>query len=249
VLDTLNLNDRIKKTVDFDSRRFIYQLVRMLSVTRPPHSRNPLVTRQRLIDATVRLILRQGFTAATVDQICAEAGVTKGSFFHHFENKEAIGLAAANWWGAMGTAMYEKAWEDTELDPLEQMHRFLDIMSSFTTDLDNPCTCVVGMLSQEMSRTNPAIREVCAGHLKDWTGHVVKMLAAAKLRHPPLVDFDPERVGWFLNCLWQGSMLIAKTCEESEIIRSNIRLARNWVDGLFGLSDVHIPKLTNSIVR
>lgn len=195
--------------------------------------RNPAETRRRLVDATVRLILRQGFNAATVDQICAEAGVTKGSFFHHFASKEAIGLDAANWWGAMGTGLYEKAWEDADLDPLEQIHRFFDIMSGFTADPDQPCTCVVGMLSQEMSGINPAFREVCAGHLSDWTAHLVRLLGAAKLKHPPVVDFDPQRIGWFLNSLWQGSMLIGKTCQDPAIIRSNIELARTWVNTFF----------------
>lgn len=196
--------------------------------------RNPAVTREKLVGATVGLILKQGFTATSVDQICGAAGVTKGSFFHHFENKETLGLAAADWWGEMGTALYAEAWQDAGLDPLEQLDRFFDIMSGFTTRPDQPCICVVGMLSQEMSGMHPAFRATCAGHLNDWTGHVVKMLTAAKAKHPPVSDFDPEDVAWFLNSLWQGSMLISKTRQAPEMIRRNIALARSWVDGLFG---------------
>ncbi len=207
----------------------------MQSHTPPTASRNPAATRQKLVGATVGLILKQGFSATSVDQICAAAGVTKGSFFHHFENKEALGLAAADWWGEMGTALYAVAWQDPDLDPLEQLHRFFDIMSGFTERPDDPCVCVVGMLSQEMTGTHPNFRGVCAGHLDDWTRHVVKMLTAAKAKHPPVVDFDPEKVAWFLNSLWQGSMLISKTRQAPEMIRSNIELARAWVDSFFGV--------------
>ncbi len=197
--------------------------------------RNPAETRDKLVGATMRLILRQGFPATSVDEICAEAGVTKGSFFHHFANKDAIGLAAADAWGAFGTALYADAWQDAEADPLDQLHRFFEIMDGFTRNPDEPCTCVVGILSQEMSLAHPTFRETAARHLTDWTENVKKMLAAAKAKHPPVVDFDVERVAWFLNSLWQGSMLVAKTIQSPEMIRANLRFAREWIDGFFGL--------------
>ncbi len=195
--------------------------------------RDPAATRQRLIDATVRLMLQQGFSGTSVDQICKEAGMTKGSFFHHFENKEALGTAAVEWWGRMGTALYADAWKDTTLDPLEHLHRMFDIMVGFTRRSDDPVVCMVGMMSQEMSATNPAFQAACERELNLWTENVAKMLTAAKKLHKPKTKFDPVSVAWFLNSLWQGSMLVAKTCRSQELIRHNLKLARDYVDGLF----------------
>ncbi len=198
----------------------------------PRKERNPAETRQRLVDATVQLMLRQGFAATSVDQICGEAGLTKGSFFHHFASKEAIGKAAIEWWGAFGTALYAEAWKDEDLDPLEKLHRMLDIMSGFTEHPDQVCTCMVGMMSQELAQTHPAMRVECARQLDIWTANVAKILTAAKAKHSPAADFDPEEIAWFLNSLWQGSMLIGKTCQTPEMIRRNLQLARRFVDGL-----------------
>lgn len=200
----------------------------------PKRERDPAATKQRVIDAAVRLMLRQGFAATSVDQICAEAGLTKGSFFHHFESKEAVGKAAVEWWGRMGASMYSAAWDDPEGDPLERVHRMLDIMSGFTRREDGgPCVCMVGMMSQEMAATNPAMREACSVELRFWTDKVAALLAAAKEKHVPVHDFDPVAVSWFLNSLWQGSMLVGKTCESQAMIRANLQLAREFVDGLF----------------
>lgn len=201
---------------------------------RTKRERDPATTRQRLIDATVRLMLQQGFSGTSVDQICKEAGMTKGGFFHHFENKEALGTAAVEWWGRMGTALYAEAWKDTTLDPLEQLHRMFDIMVGFTRRTDEAaCVCMVGMMSQEMSATNPAFQAACDKELNLWTDNVAKMLTAAKKRHKPKTKFDPVQVAWFLNSLWQGSMLVGKTCRSQELIRHNLKLARSYVDGLF----------------
>jgi len=205
----------------------------MLTETAARPIRNPAATRGRLVDATVRLMLRQGFAATSVDQICEEAGLTKGSFFHHFPTKDAIGREALGAFARMGMDLYAAAWKDPDLDPLGQLDRLIDIMIGFARRPGDPVSCMVGMLSQELSQTNAEIRSACAGHLAAWTEMAEKMLAAAKKRHPPRVDFDPAAVAWMLNSLWQGSMLIAKARQEPEMIVSNLRHGRAYVDSLF----------------
>ena len=54
----------------------------------------------KLVDAAVSVVRAKGYAAARVDDICAAAGLTKGSFFHHFDSKEDLALAAAERWGA-----------------------------------------------------------------------------------------------------------------------------------------------------
>lgn len=195
--------------------------------------RDPVTTRQRLVEATVRLILRQGYTATTVDQVCAEAGLTKGSFFHHFENKEAIGRAAVEWWSAMGMEQYAAAWSDPGKDPLEQLRAMLGIMEHFATRSEEPCVCVIGMMAQELSGTHAGMRELCGDKLAAWTRQVARLLGAAREVHGPKVEFDPEEVAWFLNSLWQGSMLVAKARSDPGVIVGSLRHARAYVDGLF----------------
>jgi TetR/AcrR family transcriptional regulator, transcriptional repressor for nem operon len=178
-------------------------------------------------------MLKQGFAATSVDQICKDAGLTKGSFFHHFENKEAIGKAAVEWWGRMGTALYAEAWNDASLDPLDQLYRMLEIMAGFTKQPDRACVCMVGMMSQELAATNPVMQAACAKELQCWTDSVARMLSGAKKKRKPKSEFDPKAVAWFLNSLWQGSMLVGKTCQSQAMIRTNLKLARSYVDGLF----------------
>ena len=50
-------------------------------------------SRAKLLDAAVSVIRAKGYSAARVDDICAAAGLTKGSFFHHFASKEELALA------------------------------------------------------------------------------------------------------------------------------------------------------------
>jgi AcrR family transcriptional regulator len=55
-------------------------------------------TRSKLIESAVNLFSNRGYNAASVDDICAEAGVSKGAFYHHFKSKQAIFLALLDDW-------------------------------------------------------------------------------------------------------------------------------------------------------
>jgi AcrR family transcriptional regulator len=58
-------------------------------------------TRGRILDAAVRKFAIAGYDAASVDDICSEAGVSKGAFYHHFPSKQSVFLALMNGWLSM----------------------------------------------------------------------------------------------------------------------------------------------------
>lgn len=55
-------------------------------------------TRARLLEAALKRFANHGYDAASVDQICLDAGVSKGAFYHHFPSKQAIFLALLEGW-------------------------------------------------------------------------------------------------------------------------------------------------------
>ena len=190
-------------------------------------------TRQRLLDAARSLMLQRGFNATGIDQICTEAKVTKGAFFYYFPSKEALGQAALAEWAACGTSIYAQAKAEPMLAPLDHLHRFFEIMEGLVLHTPGQLTCLVGMFSQEMSAANPVLREACSQYLSDWAEWAELLLREAKAALPPTTDFDPAEVAWFLNCIWQGGMLIAKTRQQPALLVQSLRHARAYVDGLF----------------
>ncbi|HEU4746139.1 MAG TPA: TetR/AcrR family transcriptional regulator [Anaerolineales bacterium] len=55
-------------------------------------------TRTKIMDSAIKLFSTRGFNAASVDDICEEAGISKGAFYHHFESKQALFLALLDGW-------------------------------------------------------------------------------------------------------------------------------------------------------
>jgi AcrR family transcriptional regulator len=82
-------------------------------------------TRARIMDAAVRRFSISGYDAASVDDICAEAGVSKGAFYHHYPTKQAIFLALMQGWLGMIDLGLGAVRKDTVPETLVQMTNML----------------------------------------------------------------------------------------------------------------------------
>lgn len=58
-------------------------------------------TRGRILDAAIKRFSISGYDSASVDEICSQAGVSKGAFYHHFPTKQAVFLALLQGWLTM----------------------------------------------------------------------------------------------------------------------------------------------------
>ena len=68
--------------------------------------RNPAETRTKLLETATRLIWQADYSSVGVNEICKQAGVTKGAFYHHFESKADLYLEASRYyWAGMKEQM------------------------------------------------------------------------------------------------------------------------------------------------
>jgi AcrR family transcriptional regulator len=82
----------------------------IVNASSPPRLQaRAVLTRNGLLDAALKVIRSKGYSATTVDDICAAASVTKGSFFHHFANKEELAIEAARYWNELTGGLFANA--------------------------------------------------------------------------------------------------------------------------------------------
>jgi AcrR family transcriptional regulator len=55
-------------------------------------------TRSKIIFSAIKLFSAKGYNTASVDDVCADAGISKGAFYHHFKTKQDLFLALLDGW-------------------------------------------------------------------------------------------------------------------------------------------------------
>jgi len=84
--------------------------------------------RERLLDAANELTSKLGYSGVTVDAICEQAGVKKGSFYHYFDSKASLSKAAIEeWWQTNSRPVLDKAFA-ADVPPLERIERYFDAL-------------------------------------------------------------------------------------------------------------------------
>src|SRR6476659_7648166 len=81
---------RILTTVTAILRAALYRSIVRIKRVGPRRRERADQTRERLFAAAIALFTKQGYQATSVERICVEAGVAKGTFFVHFDSKAAV---------------------------------------------------------------------------------------------------------------------------------------------------------------
>ena len=103
----------------------------------------------KLLDATLRVVRAKGYSATRIEDVCAEAGLTKGSFFHHFKSKEDLALSAVAHWEAKTSALFATAPYHDAADPLRRLIAYIEFRKAILTGDLPDFTCFLGTIVQE----------------------------------------------------------------------------------------------------
>jgi TetR/AcrR family transcriptional repressor of nem operon len=190
-------------------------------------------SKTRILDAAVQAIRAKGYSAITIDDVCLAAGLTKGSFFHHFKSKEALALAAAGHFAAMADSLFAHAPYRALHDPLERLLGYVDFRMAILQGRLPEFTCLLGTMVQETFDSHPAIREACDAHISAHAAEVAKDIAEAKSRYAPDATWSAEGLGLYTQAVIQGAFILAKAQNEPEIAGECLEHLRRYLEILF----------------
>ena len=189
-------------------------------------------SRTKLLDAALGVIRAKGYTATSVDELCAAAGVSKGAFFHNFTSKEALAVEAANHWSEVTGGLFADAAYNDLADPLDRIFGYLDLRAVM---LDGPVeefTCLVGTMVQEAFGSSDAIRAACEASI---TGHAKRLEAdmADAITARGITGITAHSLALHTQAVLQGAFILAKATGGPDLARQSVVHLRRYIELLF----------------
>jgi TetR/AcrR family transcriptional repressor of nem operon len=190
-------------------------------------------SRTRLLDAAMHVIRAQGYSATTVDDICSEAGLTKGAFFYHFKSKEDSAVAAAAHFSEMAERLFGAAPYREFADPMDRVLGYIEFRTAILAGPIPEFTCLLGTMVQEAYQTHPAIRRACDAYIGAHAAELAKDIAAAKARYAPTAEWSAESLALYTQAVLQGAFVLAKSKGGPEVARECLAHLRRYLLQLF----------------
>lgn len=197
-----------------------------------PSFRHANPPQERLLEAGISVFRTKGHAASTVDDICAEAGVTKGSFFHHFRSKEELVLGSVAHWRVVTEALFASAPYQQFESPRARILGYIDFRLSLLERPVPAFTCLLGTLVQETYLTHPAVRAACDAGMSAHIEVLARDLEAARLLYAPKADWSARSAADFIQAVLQGSFIFAKSRGDAAVVRANLGHLRQYIEWL-----------------
>jgi TetR/AcrR family transcriptional regulator, transcriptional repressor for nem operon len=177
--------------------------------------------KEKLLEVAFRLIWDSSYGGVSVDQICAQADVNKGSFYHFFGSKSDLAVAA-----------YEEHWKQRqpELDrifsaqtpPLERLTQWCDSayerQKERAKKFGHVCGCPYASIGIEVATQDDKIRAKAEELIARGTKYVETAIAEAQ-REGSLPPGDARQLAQQSYSFVLGALLRAKIQNDVEVLR------------------------------
>jgi len=190
-------------------------------------------SRSRILHAALHVFRSKGYSATTVEDLCREAGVTKGSFFHHFASKEEAALSAIDYWMDATSRLFAAAPYWNIPDPRQRLLAYLDFRVELVQGELSEFTCLLGTLVQETFASHPKLRAACEAGVEQHAKTLVGTIEDARQRYAPNAGWSAESLARYTQVVLQGAFVVAKAADDPARVIDAIAHLKRYVEMLF----------------
>lgn len=163
-------------------------------------------TKQRLLDVGIAMLLKHGYHDLGIQALLEATGTPKGSFYHHFKDKEDFALQVIDEYMRYVHAGLDDCLGDKGIPPLMRVRRFFE-MTQQNYEREGYMGCLLGGLGQELSGVSDVFRRQIEGCFCEIANRIAVCLEEAQKMGDIPADSDTHSMASLLVDCWEGAAL------------------------------------------
>ena len=190
------------------------------------------ITRDKILDAAFGEIHRHGYQAASISNILAKTGLTKGALYHHFPAKHDLGLAVVDEIirAGMQLMVFDPLRESD--DPLATLIEIIERKGETANVESVRLGCPLNNLMQEMSPLDEQFKNQILAVLNQWQETIADALLRAQAQGRISRDVDCHAMALFIVSAWEGCIGVTKNMQSVQSHKLCMGQLRDYVLGL-----------------
>ena len=176
--------------------------------------------KERLLKQGFKQFYAHGFAGTSLETVLVEAGVPKGSFYHHFGSKEAFALSVLQLYSEKQQQRRKKWFSAPDLDEYEMLTGYLDQLVSDFTRTGAKRGCLIGKLSLELANTSEAFGSLLSTMLGNWHTSVEQVIERGQHAGTVRDDLPAGQLADTLLATIQGALILDLTHRRVQAMHS-----------------------------
>ncbi len=171
-------------------------------------------TRGKILFAAYKEIHCQGFQSASLSNILAGTGVTKGALYHHFPNKTELGYAVID--EVIAQRIHLSFVKPLQIfdNPIDGLIELIQASGDAFSLTDIQLGCPLTALAQEMAPIDEGFRMRLINIYDQWHGSIADSFKQARQRGLILDDVDPYTAAVTIVATMEGALNAAKVAQD-----------------------------------
>lgn len=185
-------------------------------------------TRAFIIETAAKLFNKAGYAAVSLSDITDATGLSKGSIYGNFENKEEIMLAAYKH-HATRISNRIKATSAGGGDPIAKLLETVEYYRANWRQLSGNGGCPLMNTAIEADDCFPQLKAGVAGSFRQWANSWTKLLKTGQQEGRIVESIDPASYAYQFIAMIEGGVLLARTLDQPQLLFDNLDRIREIV--------------------
>ncbi|MFZ4930650.1 TetR/AcrR family transcriptional regulator [Chryseobacterium sp. Mn2064] len=187
-------------------------------------------TKQFIIEKTATLFNTKGYISTSLSDITQATGLTKGSIYGNFENKDQVAIEVYKYNAAQLSKIMSRSFGDQYPTSIDKLRAFADFYRKNWRSVFSSGGCPLMNAATEADDSFPVLKKQVQKSFEAWTAKIIAVIQQGQENEELNKTINAEEYASLFVMLIEGGILLSKTMDDEKFLNQALDKIRDMID-------------------